>query len=90
MYLSAYALALSRILFRQTDGLDRLAVSIDKVYKKFDKILTPSDLTNEEIAGIAVSECNYKYFEDENKLTQLFDISKKKLDKLKSIIKGEV
>lgn len=89
IYLSAYALALSRVMFRQTEGLEKIAQSIDKVYRKFKGVLTLSDVTNEEIAGVAVSECGFKYFDSDKKIIKLFEISKDKLDKLKAIVKGE-
>ena len=89
LYLSAYALCISRIIFYEVKEMDKIAKTCDKIYKKFRTILTEADVTNEELASLILSESNLKRFSEEREVLRLFSIEPNKLRTLKKMYKGE-
>ncbi len=89
LYLSSYALCVSRIIFNDVDDLDKLATACDKVYKSLSEKLTPDELNNEEVGALILSEGKLKRLSDDNAVMRFFDVKKDKLNKLKELIKGE-
>ncbi len=89
VYLSAYALCMARVAFWEGDGLDKIAESTDKIFKKLQNKITDSEVTNEELAGLILSECKYAWCKKDSDVTKFFDVSKSKLETLKNMLKGE-
>ncbi len=89
LYLSAYALCISRIIFYEVKDIDKIAKTCDKVYKKFKMVLTEADVTNEELASLILSESNIKRFSDEREILRMFSVEADKLRTLKKLYKGE-
>ncbi len=89
LYLSAYGLALSRMAFTGVEQLDKIATSINKIYKKFKGVITESEVTNEEISALAVWLCKFSRFETEKEVMRVFEIKKEKLQLLLKLYKGE-
>lgn len=89
IYLSSYALCVSRIVFNDVEDLDKLAYSCDRVYKSLSDKLSPDELTNEELGALILSEGKLKRLSDDNAVMRFFDVKKDKFDKLKQLLKGE-
>lgn len=89
IYLSAYALCISRIIFNDVENLDKLASSCDKVYKSLSKTVTGGDVTNEELGALILSTANLKRLSDDRAVMSFFNINKDKFLLLKAMIKGE-
>ncbi len=89
LYLSAYALCIARIAFWENEHLDTVAKVIDKIYKKFSRIISNAEISNEELAALILSECNFKWVKSQTHVTKLFEISVEKLNRLKMLLKGE-
>jgi hypothetical protein len=89
IYFSAYALCIARIAFWETENLDVVGKVCDKVYKSLKGRITESEVTNEELAALMLSECKYKWVKSLKDVTGLFEITKQKLEKLKEMLKGE-
>ncbi|MBE7083247.1 MAG: hypothetical protein E7373_01425 [Clostridiales bacterium] len=89
IYLSSYALCVSRIIFNDVEDLDKLAYSCDRVYKSLSDKLSPDELTNEELGALILSEGKLKRLSDDNAVMRFFDVKKDKFDKLKQLLKGE-
>ena len=86
LYLSAYALCMSKILFYDLEDYNKVAVQTERVYKAFYGIITESEVTNEELAGFILYNCKYDKFKKLNDAKKLFDISNYKFEKLKNIL----
>ena len=80
---------MARVAFWETENLDQVAKACDKVYKGLKGKVSESEVTNEELAALMLSECKYKWIKTVKDVTRLFEITKQKLDKLKDLIKGE-
>lgn len=89
IYFSAYALCMARVAFWETENLDVLAKTCDKVYRALNGKITESEVTNEELAALMLSESKYKWVKNLKDVTGLFEITKQKLEKLKEMMKGE-
>lgn len=88
LYFSAYALCMSKMVFFDIDGMDKIGKVCDAVYKKFRSIITEAEVSNEEIAALILSECGYKNYSDDDRVVRLFTITKEKLSMLKKSFKG--
>ena len=89
LYISAYALCMSRIVFYDVDNLDNVAKATDKVYKKLSKILTDSDVTVEEVAGLILSQCSFRRYSKPEQVCDLFDITDYKLKQLTELVNAK-
>ncbi len=89
LYLSAYALCMSKMAFFDVESLDKIAKNCDKIYKKFKGEITDSDATNEDIAALILSECKFKKYSDDFSVLRIFSVTKDKLTALKKTLKGE-
>ena len=85
LYLSAYAVCLSRIAFYNLPDVDKISSVVDKVYKRFSGVITQAEVSNEELAGIILWACNFKNFTQHGEIARIFDISSKKFELLKNI-----
>ncbi len=86
IYVSAYALCVARMLFFDLDGIERVAKSADKVYLKLKDVVTEADVTNEELAALMLSDCNFERYSRDKEVVKIFEISDQKLKKLKEIL----
>ncbi len=90
LYTSAYALCVARIVFWDAENVDKAGDVTDKVYKALKDKISAQDVTNEELAALILSECNYKWCKTDKDVMNMFEISLDKLKKLKNIVKGEM
>ncbi len=88
-YLSAYALCMSRLVFWDVGNLDKVHKMTTKVYSKLGKILSPSDVTADELGALIVGECGYKRFSTDDDVIKVFNVEKSKLVMLRNLLKGE-
>ncbi|MBQ7348416.1 MAG: tetratricopeptide repeat protein [Clostridia bacterium] len=89
LYTSAYALCMSKIVFFEIDGIDKVGKTCDKIYRKFRALVTDAEATNEEIAALILYECKFKKISDEKTVMQIFSTTKNKLKTLKAMFEGE-
>lgn len=89
LYLSAYALCVSKMIFFDIEGVDKLAKECDKIYKKLRGKVTEAETTNEEIAALILSQSKLKKYSEDVSVLRIFSITKNKLKMLKQLLKGE-
>lgn len=89
LYLSSYALCVSRVIFHDVENLDNIAKACDKVYVALKDKITESEVTNEELGALILSQSKLKRFANDGAVMQLFTVQKEKLTQLKSLVKGE-
>lgn len=89
LYLSAYALCMSRVAFWEVEDLDKVGFTANAIYKKFSGKITEAEISNEELAALILSECKFKRFETDKEVMGLFEIKKSKLETLKKLLRGE-
>ncbi|MBQ9756784.1 MAG: hypothetical protein IJV99_04215 [Clostridia bacterium] len=87
LYLSAYAWALSVVSFLGVEGIDKLAKTTNKVYAKLKGVVTDSEATNEELAGLIVHLSGIKNFETYEILNKFFHIERKRFELLLKLYK---
>ncbi len=89
VYLCAYALAFSKMVFYGIEDLDSIAKTFNQVYAKLSKVLTKDDVTCDELAGLSVYLCQFARFQTPKEISRIFDIKKDKLSQLSAIVKGD-
>ncbi len=89
LYLSSYALCVSRVIFHDVDDLDCIAKACDKVYIALKGKITEAEVTNEELGALILSVSKLKRFDNDGAVMHLFTVQKEKLNQLKSLVKGE-
>lgn len=87
LYFSSYALCLSKLAFYDIDGIDKVAKVCDRIYKKFQGNITSAEVSNEEIAGLILSQCGFKKYSENSSVTSIFSITEEKLNLLKNMLK---
>ena len=87
LYLSAYALCISKMLFFDVK-LDKIAKVCDRVYKTLKGVITEAEVTNEEIAGLMLYLCEFDLYSSVERVTKTFTITDKKLKTLKKLFEG--
>ena len=87
--MSAYALCVSKMIFFDVEGVDKLAKECDKIYKKLRGKVTEAETTNEEIAALILSQSKLKKYSEDVSVLRIFSITKNKLKTLKQLLKGE-
>jgi hypothetical protein len=86
LYFSSYALCVSKIVFYDIEDIDRVATVCDRIYQVLSPIISESDVTNEELAGLILSECGFDRLSRDEEVMSLFEISRYKLGKLKEML----
>lgn len=86
LFVSAYALCVARMLFFDLDSVDKIAKSADKVYLKLKDTVSEADATNEELAALMLSDCNFERYSGDKDVVKIFEISDRKLKKLKEML----
>ncbi len=90
LFLSAYALCMSKCLILDLDDMDKIGKASDKVYKKLKNKVSDSEVSNEELAGLILSECKFDKFSEDNFVMRMFSITKNKLKTLKEMMDGGI
>ncbi len=87
IYLTSYALCVSRMIFRGMEDCSKLAKSTNYLFKKFGKEITSAEVNNEELAGLILLHSGYEKYNTEKSITHIFEVSVNKLKKLKNLTK---
>ncbi len=90
IYLTSYALCVSRMLFRGLEDFSKMAKATNYLYKNFGKIITSAEVNNEELAGLILLHSRYEKYESEKEISRIFEVSVNKLKKLKNLTKTTV
>ena len=81
-YLSAYALCLSRMLFYGVQDFTNMVNATDRLFFDIGKEINGDEVTNEELAGLILSQSGYENFSESKFILSLFDVEEGKLQKL--------
>ena len=90
IYLTSYALCVSRMLFRGLEDFSKMAKATNYLYKNFGKIITSAEVNNEELAGLIMLYSGYEKYQSEKEISRVFEVSVNKLKKLKNLTKTSV
>ena len=88
-FTSAYALCVSRAIFFGIDDLDKIGFNINKVYKRFGKIITLGNYSIEDVSALTLYICGYKRFNDLKKVCSYFGTDASKVSDMAMVLKGE-
>jgi hypothetical protein len=89
LFLSAYALCMSKVAILDLVNMDKIGKACDKVYRKLKNKVSHAEVSNEEIAALILSECKYDKFSDDGFVLRMFSVSKNKLKTLKKLMESE-
>ena len=87
IYLTSYALCVSRMIFRGVEDLSKMTKATNYLYKTFGKTITSAEVNNEELAGLILLHSGEEKYKDEKTITRIFEVSATKLKKLKNLTK---
>ena len=85
LYISAYALCLSRMLFYGVDDFTNMVNATDRLFFDIGNRVNSDEVTNEELAGLILAESGYENFSESKFILSVFDVDKEKLQKLINI-----
>ncbi len=85
IYISAYALCLSRMLFYGVDDFTNMVNATDRLFFDIGNKVNSDEVTNEELAGLILAESGYENFSESKFIVSVFDVDKEKLQKLINI-----
>lgn len=89
LFASAYAYALSKVVFWGEFDLDKVGFNINKIYTKYGEEIIKKGLSVEEIATLNVFTCNYKKDFELKKLCRAFGVKKDRIQEF-TPKKGEI
>ena len=79
LFLSAYATCIAKAVFLGIDNFDKIGFSINKIYKRFAKVILFGEFLPEEVAALAFYMSDYKHFNYLKKVCKIFNVSKKRI-----------
>lgn len=89
LFLSAYATCIAKAVFLGIDNFDKIGFSINKIYKRFAKVILFGEFLPEEVAALAFYMSDYKHFNDLKKVCKIFNVSKKRIKDFAIVLKDE-
>ncbi len=81
-YISAYALCISRMLFYGIDDFTNMVNATDRLFFDIGNKVNSDEVTNEELAGLILSQSGYENFSNNKFIMSVFDVEESKLQKL--------
>ena len=87
IYLTSYALCVSRMIFRGMEDFSKMAKATNYLYKNFGKAITSAEVNNEELAGLILLHSGHEKYKSEKAIARIFEVSVNKLKKLKNLTK---
>ncbi len=87
IYLTSYALCVSRMVFRGIEDFSKIAKATNYLYKTFGKTITSAEINNEELAGLILLHSGEEKYKDEKSVARIFEVGVNKLKKLKNLTK---
>lgn len=85
IYLCAYALCVSRMVFYGIDDFTKMANATDKLFFDLGQEINSAEVNNEELAGLILAQSGYENFLKSSQIKSVFDIDEQKLVKLQEI-----
>lgn len=82
LYLSAYALCMSKMISYGVDDLERIGSACDEVYLAIGKTVTEAEVSNEEIAGLILYLSGYEKYSKIKECIKIFEVTEEKLETL--------
>ncbi len=82
LYLSAYSLCLSRMLFYGIDDFTNMVNATDRLFFDIGSQINSDEVSNEELAGLILAESGYENFSENKFILSVFDVEEGKLQKL--------
>ena len=89
VYFSAYALCMARAIFWDVENVDKIAKHVDKIYGVLRNKIRSSEVTNDEIAALVLSECKFKWCKSDRDVLNIFEVDKRRLELLRELYKGD-
>lgn len=89
LFLSAYALCVSKTVFYDMDDFSALAKATDYVFSRFEGKVTEAEISNEELAGLILYHSGYENFKKPSSVAGVFEIDQKKLLKLSKMLNNK-
>jgi hypothetical protein len=89
IFVAAYAICTSRMAFWNVDGYDKLAFSINKLYKKLGNAVYLSDVTAEELGAVAICISKLEHFTNVEYVCKFFDVRIEVVKEYLDMLKGE-
>ncbi len=74
LYLAGYAICLSMLAFWNIDGFEKIAFSINKLYKKLGSEVYADGVTPEEIGAMAVCISGFERLKNPKEVCKFFDV----------------
>lgn len=74
LYLAGYAICLSMLAFWNIDGFEKIAFSINKLYKKLGNEVYADSVTPEEIGAMAVCISGFERLKNPAEVCKFFDV----------------
>lgn len=90
LFLSAYALCVSKCLVLDLEDIDKIGKACDKVYKKLKSKVGDAEASNEDLAALMLSECKFNKFSEDVFVLRMFSVTKNKLKTLKKFMENKV
>ncbi len=87
IYLTSYALCVSRMIFRGMEDFSKMTKATNYLYKHFGKTITSAEVNNEELAGLILLYSGHEKYKNEKTISRIFEVSATKLRKLKNLTK---
>ena len=82
LYLSSYALCLSKMIAYGVDDLERIARATDEVYLAIGKTVTEAEVNNEEIGALILYLSGYEKHSKIKECIKIFEVTEQKLEML--------
>ena len=89
LFVAAYATCLSRMAFWNIEGFDKIAFSINKLYKKLGNSVYFTGITPEEIGAIAVCISKFERLDNPDYVCKFFDARVNVVKEHLAMLKGE-
>ena len=89
VFMAAYAICLSRITYWNIDAFDKIAFSMNKIYKKLGDTVFFSGVTAEELGAIAVCISKIERLEDPDFVCTFFDARPQVVKEQIDLLKGD-
>ena len=85
LYFTAYALCMSKMVFYEVEDFEKIAKFSNEVYKRLKDTVTSAEATNEEVAGLIVTLCEFEKYGTIDCVAEIFGTTVKNIKRLKKI-----
>ncbi len=89
IYLSAYALCVSKAVFMGVQDTEKIAFTVNKVYKKYADKIGLDKYRIEDISAFVFYSCSFRRYNDVKKISRVFSADEKRVKELIGLTEGE-